>query len=124
MFGLSKEKKLETPLGPAIVRDSLVVVLSWRYRGVLIEVAWPDTLPCPVERFTAIRNDFDRLMQAALTFLGVDEFPPELRTVVPEQIEFGTADDWSLTFHCLEWPDAWWTVEFQDGKPQRMHHGD
>jgi hypothetical protein len=99
-------------------------VLSWRYRGVLEEVAWPETLPCPVDHFTSIRNDSDRLIQAALTFLGVDEFPPELRTVVPEQIEFRTADDWSLTFHCPEWPDAWWTVEFQGDTPQRMHHGD
>src|SRR5213075_1281011 len=83
MFGLSKAKKLETPLGPAIVRDGFVEVLSWRYRGVLVEVAWPESSPCPVDQFSAIRGDFDRLMQAALTFLGVDEFPPELRTVVP-----------------------------------------
>src|SRR5882757_774662 len=124
MFGLSKEKKLETPLGPAIVRDGFVEVLSWRYRGVLVEVAWPESSPCPVHRFSAIRGDFDRLIQAALTFLGVDEFPPELRTVVPEWIEFGTADDWTLTFHCLESPDAWWSVAFQEGKPYRMHHGD
>jgi hypothetical protein len=124
MFGLSKEKKLETPLGSAVVRTGFVEVLSWRYRGVLIEVAWPENSPCPTDQFFDIRGDFDRLLQVALTFLGVDDFPPELRTIVPERIEFGTADDWSLTFHCPEWPDAWWTVTFKHGKPNRMHHGD
>ena len=129
MFGLGKtrEKRSDTALGPAIVCGGVVEALPWRYRGILLEVTWPEGTSAPVRQFHDVQADFDRLMQQGLTFLGVDEFPQGLRTIIVRGIEFGfepEACDWAMTFVCVESPDVRWIVKFKDGKPSDMIYGD
>jgi len=125
MFGLFKKKRIATPLGEATVHARICTLSLWRFRGTMIEVHWKEGQPVPVNQVTAIRAEFDRFVELAMAELGVDEFPIELRTIVPESIDFLFNDaDWSLCFRCAEWPDAWWTVDFKDGNAIGFRHGD
>jgi hypothetical protein len=126
MFGLkSKGKKIVTPLGEATIHGGIVCVSLWRYRGVLIDVQWKDVMPAPVDQVQEIRAAFDHYVDLSFAELGVSEFPAELRTIVPESIDFLLDDvDWSLCFRCTEWPDAWWTVDYRNGEIVGHRHGD
>ena len=116
---------MTTPLGAATVRDGIVRASPWRYRGTLIEVQWKQERSAPVDQVSAIRAEFDRYVDLGLAELGVSEFPAELRTIVPECVDFLSDDaDWTLAFRCPEWPDAWWTVDFKDGRIAGHNHGD
>jgi hypothetical protein len=126
MFGLkSKDKKMVTPLGEATVQGGIICVSLWRYRGTLIDVQWKNGRPAPVDQVQAIRAAFDHYVDLSLEELGVSEFPAGLKTIVPESIDFLFDEvDWSLCFRCAEWPDAWWTVDYKDGKIVGQRHGD
>lgn len=122
-----RKAEIETPFGRARrVGDNLSV--PWRrWRGVMIDLQWrADTEPDEA-LVQLIGGDLDRLVGAAMERLGIEEFPDELRTIVPEAVSLHPQEpggNWSLSFRCVEWEDGIWGVVFRDEELLRDYEGD
>ncbi len=124
-FRKKKPETLETELGLATVENGNLVLKSWRHRGLIIDISWPQDTPVPVALVHEIQDNFPGYWDKALDRLEIAQFPTHLKAVIPEWIDFETDQgDWVLNFCCPEWPDAIWGVIFKGGEAVADFHGD
>jgi hypothetical protein len=92
---------------------------------VCIDLWWTLGEEPTSERVEEVRKHLLERWDAALEFLGVADFPPELPVIVPESIHFlPREEEWEMTFVYPKWEDGYWTAVFRGTLPISQHEGD
>lgn len=105
------------------------VTVPWkRVHGVLIDLSWPEGTELDLQLVGEIEARLEDHLKASEAALGLPEFPPELRTVLPERIELSASDDqdgdFTIVYWCPQWEDGIWGVVFEDHCVLRTYDGD